>query len=221
MAVRAALGASNPRLVRQLLTESVLLSAIGGLGGLLLAWAIIELAPAIIPPGTLPVGLPLALDARVTTFAAIATLLTGLLFGLAPAWQVSRGSLTRALQTSGRSATSGNTTLLSAIAAAQIAVGVMIVAGALLLVRTLERLSQVDPGFHADRVLTMHVSLPLSRYPTPDKTLVFYQNVERELATLPGVRAAAFGGSLPLQGWDIGQGFEVVGEPPRSEAESN
>jgi len=220
MAVRAALGASNPRLVRQLLTESVLLSAIGGLGGLLLAWAIIELAPAIIPPGTLPVGLPLALDARVTTFAVIATLLTGLLFGLAPAWQVSRGSLTRALQTSGRSATSGNTTLLSAIATAQIAVGVMIVAGALLLVRTLERLSQVDPGFHADRVLTMHVSLPLSRYPTPDKTLVFYQNVERELTTLPGVRAAAFGGSLPLQGWDIGQGFEVVGEPPRSEAAS-
>lgn len=86
--------------------------------------------------------------------------------------------------------------------------------------RTLERLSRVDPGFHADRVLTMHVSLPLSRYPTPDKTLVFYQNVERELTTLPGVRPAAFGGSLPLQGWDIGQGFEVVGEPPRSEAES-
>lgn len=220
MAVRAALGASNPRLVRQLLTESVLLSAIGGLGGLVLAWAIIELAPAIIPPGTLPVGLPLTLDARVTTFAVIATLLTGLLFGLAPAWQVSRGSLTHALQTSSRSATSGNTTLLSAIAAAQIAVGVMIVAGALLLVRTLVRLSEVDPGFHADRVLTMHVSLPLSRYPTPDKTLVFYQNVERELRSLPGVRAAAFGGSLPLQGWDIGQGFEVVGEPPRSEAES-
>lgn len=220
MAVRAALGASNPRLVRQLLTESVLLSAIGGLGGLVLAWAIIELAPAIIPPGTLPVGLPLTLDARVTTFAVIATLLTGLLFGLAPAWQVSRGSLTHALQTTSRSATSGNTTLLSAIAAAQIAVGVMIVAGALLLVRTLVRLSEVDPGFHADRVLTMHVSLPLSRYPTPDKTLVFYQNVERELRSLPGVRAAAFGGSLPLQGWDIGQGFEVVGEPPRSEAES-
>lgn len=220
MAVRAALGASNPRLVRQLLTESVLLSAIGGLGGLVLAWAIIELAPAIIPPGTLPVGLPLTLDARVTTFAVIATLLTGLLFGLAPAWQVSRGSLTHALQTSSRSATSGNTTLLSAIAAAQIAVGVMIVAGALLLGRTLVRLSEVDPGFHADRVLTMHVSLPLSRYPTPDKTLVFYQNVERELRSLPGVRAAAFGGSLPLQGWDIGQGFEVVGEPPRSEAES-
>ena len=220
MAVRAALGASNPRLVRQLLTESVLLSAVGGLGGLLLAWAIIELAPAIMPPDTLPVGLQLTLDARVTTFAVIATLLTGLLFGLAPAWQISRGSLTRDLQTGGRSATSGNTTLLSAIAAAQIAVGVMIVAGALLLVRTLERLSQVDPGFHADRVLTMHVSLPRRRYPTPAKTLVFYQNVERELTTLPGVRSAAFGGSLPLQGWDIGQGFEVVGEPPRSEAES-
>jgi putative ABC transport system permease protein len=97
---------------------------------------------------------------------------------------------------------------------------VMIVAGAVLLVRTLERLGQVDPGFHADRVLTMHMSLPLSRYPTPGKALVFYQNVERELTTLPGVRAAAFGGSLPLQGWQIGQGFEIVGEPLQSESES-
>jgi putative ABC transport system permease protein len=220
MAVRAALGAAKPRLVRQLLTESVLLSSIGGLGGLMLAWAIIRLVPSIIPPGTLPVGLPLTLDARVTTFAVVVTLLTGLIFGLAPAWQVSRSSLAGALQSSGRSASSGNTSLLSAIATVQIAVGVMIVAGTVLLVRTLERLSQVDPGFHADRVLTMHMALPLSRYPTPDKALIFYRNVERDLTTLPGVRAAAFGGSLPLQGWDIGQGFEIVGEPRRSESES-
>ena len=220
MAVRAALGAVKPRLVRQLLTESVLLSSIGGLGGLMLAWAIIRLVPSIIPPGTLPVGLPLTLDARVTTFAVVVTLLTGLIFGLAPAWQVSRSSLAGALQSSGRSASSGNTSLLSAIATVQIAVGVMIVAGTVLLVRTLERLSQVDPGFHADRVLTMHMALPLSRYPTPDKALIFYRNVERDLTALPGVRAAAFGGSLPLQGWDIGQGFEIVGEPRRSESES-
>jgi predicted permease len=220
MAVRAALGASNPRLVRQLLTESVLLSAIGGVGGLLLAWALIVAAPAIMPAGTLPVGFSLTLDARVTTFAVVATLLTGLLFGLAPAWQVSRGSLAPALQTGGRTASSGNTTLLGAIAAVQIAVGVMIVAGAVLLVRTLERLTQVDPGFRADHVLAMHVSLPHSRYPTPDKALIFYQNVQRELTTLPGVRSASFGGSLPLQGWEIGQGFEVVGEPPRFESES-
>ena len=220
MAVRAALGASNPRLVRQLLTESVLLSFVGGVGGLMLAWAIIRLAPAFIPPGTLPVGLTLTLDARVTAFAVVATLLTGLLFGLAPAWKVSKGSLAHALQSGSRSATADNTTLLSASAAVQVSVGVMIVAGAVLLVRTLERLSQVDPGFHADRVLTMHMSLPVSRYPTPDKALVLYQNVQRELVTLPGVRAVAFGGSLPLQGWDIGQGFEIVGEPLLSESES-
>lgn len=219
MAVRAALGASNPRLIRQLLTESVLLSVIGGFAGLLLASEIIVAAPELLPYGTLPVGFPLTIDAHVTIFAVVVTLLTGLLFGLAPAWQVRRGSLVTALRSGGRTATSGHTTLLSAIATVQIAVGVMIVAGAVLLVRTLERLNQVDPGFHADRVLAMHITLPTSRYPTPEKALIFYQNVERDLSALAGVRRAAFGSSLPLQGWKIGQSFEIVGEAPRSESE--
>ena len=89
----------------------------------------------------------------------------------------------------------------------------MVVTGAGLFLRTLDRILEVDPGFHAESVLTMHVSLPLTSYPTPDKALGFYEGGSREIAALPGVRSASFGGGLPLTGWDIGQGFDVVGEP--------
>ena len=220
MAVRAALGAGTGRLTRQLITESLLLAILGGIGGLALAAVIIRVAAMIIPPGTIPAGLRLALDVRVVLFAIVVTLLTGVLFGLAPVWQLARSSVAGVLQSGGSySATSGNKKLLGGIAAMQIAVGVMIVAGAVLLIRTLEQLNQVDPGFQSDRVLTMQVSLPLGRYPKPERALIFYDAVHKEIAAIPGVRSVSFGGSLPTQGWNIGQGFEIVGQPPRLEAE--
>ncbi len=213
MAVRASLGAGSLRLVRQLLTESVLLAALGGAVGLAFAWGLIRVAPVLLPPGTLPLGLDLALDSRVAAFAVAVTIATGLLFGLAPAWQGARVSLADALRGGGRGTTSGSSKLLAGIAMAEIAIGVVVVSGAGLFLRSLDRLSQVDPGFHADKVLTMHVSLPITRYPSPDQALVFYSTAQREIESLPGVRSASFGGSLPLMGWNIGQGFQVVGEP--------
>ncbi|SPF55485.1 conserved membrane hypothetical protein [Candidatus Sulfopaludibacter sp. SbA4] len=213
MAVRASLGAGTARLVRQLLTESVLLATLGGAAGLALAWAMIRIAPALIPEGTLPTGLTPALDARVAAFAVMVSLATGILFGLAPAWQVTRTSLADALRGGGRSATSGSSRLLGGLAMVEIAIAVMVVAGAGLFLRTLERLGKVDPGFHADNVLTMHMILPINRYPDPGRALAFYQAAQRDIENLPGVRAASFGGSLPLNGWDIGQGFQVVGAP--------
>jgi len=221
MAVRAALGAGSARLTRQLITESVALALLGGVGGLVLAATIIHVAPTMVPHGIIPTGVRLALDLRVALFALCTTLLTGLLFGLAPVWQLARTSIANALQIGNSySATSGNTGLLSAIAATQVAVGVMIVAGAVLLGRTLERLSHVDPGFHADRVLTMHIGLPLGHYPKPEDALVFYDKVQKEIAALPGVRSVAFGQSLPTEGWNIGQGFQVLGQPWPEEANS-
>ena len=214
MAVRAALGAGNLRLTRQLITESLLLAVLGGVGGLALAWTAIRLAPAAMPPGSFPPGVHFQLDLRVAAFATIITLFTGVLFGLAPVWQLARVSVANALQSVGSySTTSGNTKLLGGIATTQIAVGVLIVACAGLLVRTLERLNQVDPGFHAEHVLTMSMAFPLSRYPVPERILPLYQNVAAELSALRGVRAASFGGSLPTDGWQIGQGFEIVGDP--------
>ena len=214
IAVRASLGGSPARILRQLLTESVLLSTIGGLAGIALARVLLEAAPAWLPADTLPVSLNLAFDARVTGFAVPATLLTGLLFGIVPAWQASRISLTDALRTAGRSFTGAGGRFRSALAIAEIALAIMLVTGAGLLLRSVLVLNSLDPGYHADRVLTMYISLPLKRYPTPENALTFHQAVEREIASLPGVRSVGLGFSLPLDGWEIGQGFTIVGAPP-------
>jgi putative ABC transport system permease protein len=211
MAIRISLGAPSRRLIRQLLTESLLLAAIGGVCGLALAWSLIRIAPSFIPAGTLPVGLALVLDARIVAFTSAVTLLTGLLFGLVPAWKISR-------RAGSRGVTSGNSKLLGGLAMAEIAIAVVVVAGAGLLLRTLDRLSQVDAGFHATRVLTMRMTLPLSRYPTQESLVAFYGVAQQAIDAVPGIREASFGASLPLTGWDIGQGFQIVGDAPRDGA---
>jgi predicted permease len=104
--------------------------------------------------------------------------------------------------------------LRTALVVGEVAAAVVLLAGAGLLVRTLVALNRSDAGFHADRVLTGSIGLPFNKYDDVDRMRTFYQSVERELSTVPGIRAAAFGGSLPLDGMDIGQGFEVVGDPP-------
>jgi putative ABC transport system permease protein len=219
IAVRASLGGSPARILRQLLTESVLLSAIGGAAGILLARMILSVAPAWLPEDTLPVSMTLVFDARVAAFALLATLLTGLLFGIAPAWQASRISLTEALRAGGRGFTGAGGVFRTALAIAEVAVAVMLVTGAGLLLRTVLALDNVDPGYHADRVLTMYATLPLARYKTPERALQFYQAAQREITRLPGVRSVGLGFSLPVGGWEIGQGFSVVGAPPVGEAD--
>ena len=184
----------------------------GGVGGLGLAWVLIRIAPRLIPEDGLPAGLLLSLDARVVAFTTLITLGAGILFGLAPAWQLTGGSLAGAMRGGGRGVAGGSNRLLAALAMVEIAIAVMVVSGAGLFLRTLDRLSQVDPGFHAERVLTMQVSLPLSRYPTPAQALAFYRAAQPEIERLPGVRSASFGGSLPLTGFDIGQGVQIVGQ---------
>ena len=213
IAVRAALGSGRGRILRQLVTESLLLASIGGAAGLALSAAAIRLAPSFMPKGTLPPGIALTLDWRVASFGLLLTIGTGVVFGLAPAWHASEVPLSAALAT-GRSSASRRTRLLrSSLAVIEVAVAVVLLAGAGLLIRTLVALDAVDSGATAHSVLTMIVALPDSRYPTSARALQFYEAVEREIATLPGVRSVSFGGSLPLDGWDIGQGFSVIGDP--------
>jgi putative ABC transport system permease protein len=211
-AIRASIGGSRGRILQQLFTEAALLAILGGAAGLMLADLTLSAAPSFLPHGMLPVWLRLSLDGRVTGFAIGATVLTALLFGLAPAWQASRTSLGQLLRSSGRGSTSG-ATFRTVLAASEIAAAVLLVTGAGLLLRSVRSLGRVDAGFHADDVLTMRVILPLTRYPEPARALQFYQGVERELSATPGVRDVGMGYSLPTDGWQIGQDFFVVGKP--------
>jgi putative ABC transport system permease protein len=219
IAVRASIGGSRSRIVRQLLTESALLGILGGAAGLGLSMAILGAAPSFVPQGFLPVWLRLSLDGRVIAFAAASALATAGLFGLAPAWQAARVPLASALRAGGRTTTGGNA-VRAILAAGEIAVAVLLIVGAGLLLRTLASIDHVDPGFHADHVLTMYVSLPNSRYPQPANTLPFYRSIEREIVAVPGVRSIGLSTILPTDGWDIGMGFNVVGAPPVDPAHS-
>ena len=212
MAVRSSIGGSRSRIVRQLFTESTLLAALGGAAGIALASLILRAAPAIAPAGWLPIWLKLSLDWRVVTFAVASAAIAAVFFGLAPAWQTARASLADALRAGGRAATSGGR-LRALLAGSEIAVATLLVAGAGLLLRTLLSLDRVDPGCRTDHVITMYVSLPNSRYPKPADVLRFYQSVEREMDTVRGVRSVGMTNILPTEGWDIGQGFQIVGRP--------
>src|SRR5262249_48389013 len=156
-----------------------LLSALGGAVGIGLAYLVIKAAPSFLPAGTLPVAMTLMLDGRVVTFAVAVTLATGLLFGLAPAWQAARMSVDEALRAGGRMFAGGSRNVHSTLAAAEIAVAVLLVAGAGLLLRTLDSLMHVDPGFRGANVLTMAVSLPNTRYQQMDRIREFYLAARR------------------------------------------
>jgi putative ABC transport system permease protein len=212
IAVRAALGAARPRILSQLLTESLLLSLLGGAAGLLLANFLMDAGAKLLPPGTLPALVVLQLDARVVMFAMTASILTGVLFGLMPAWQASGTSFTEALRSSGRSVT-GGTRVRSTLAAVEIALAIVLVSGAGLLLRTLLGLENVDRGYEPGQVLTLHFQLPQSRYSTKEKAVAFYENVVREAESIPGVRSAALGIDFPMEGWNYGEAFEVAGHP--------
>ena len=214
IAVRAALGGSRRRIVQQLLTESLLLASIGGAAGLALAWAAVRVAPSFIPRGTLPQAIVLTFDARVAVVAMLLTLATSLLSGLVPAWQASSIPLAEMAGSGGRGSTRRAGGLRAALVVGEVAAAVVLLTGAGLLVRSLIALNSIDPGFRAERVLTLQVGLPLFRYGGTEKLHAFYQAAEREIAAIPGVNSVAFGGSLPLDGWDIGQGFAIVGDPP-------
>ena len=218
IAVRAALGASSGQIVRLLLSESVVLAAIGGAAGLALSWAALRVAPSVVPTGLLPEGIPLRFDARVTIFAGALTCLTGVLFGMAPAWHAARTPLRDTLSSGGRASTGAAGRLRSVLAIAEVAGAVLLLAGAGLLIRTLASMTAADPGYHADSALTMSVSLRLSRYPDQTHALAFFRRADAALAAIPGVQSVGFVDNLPLDGWDIGQPVEIAGDPPTDAA---
>ena len=217
IAVRAALGAGRRRIVAQILTESLVLAAIGGVLGLAVGAVILKAAPSVIPAGVLPSAVTLAFDTRVVLFCGVTACLVGLLFGLAPAWQASGASLVQVASAESRTTTKGGGRLRSLLVIGEIAAAVMLLCGAGLLLRTLISLNRVDAGYRADSVVTIRVNLgyglPTSQFPNADALRRFFGAVEREVAAVPGVKSVGWSSGLPLEGSALGGfGFDIVGQ---------
>jgi len=214
IALRTALGASRLRIVRQLLTESIMLAIGGGVVGLLLAfWAVSWVVS--LSADTIPRAREISIDPRVAGFTLFVSVVTGVLFGLAPALQVSRPDLTDALKESGRSTAGLRTNRLrSALVVSEVALSLVLLVGAGLMIRSFEKLNEVDPGFKPAEVLTLGVAFLRVKYPENEQVAqVFSQILERVSAT-PGVLSAGAISDLPLTGSNISDSFTIEGRPP-------
>jgi putative ABC transport system permease protein len=201
-------------ILRQVLTESVLLAFIGGIAGLLLAVWGTDLLLALAPRAH-PRVQDIGLDWRVLTFTAFVTIATGLLFGLMPAIQLSSADLNGTLKEGGRSVTGagGANRTRSALVIAEVALSLILLAGAGLLSATLLRLQKVDPGFDSTNVLTAETSLPESKYKTEAQQTAFYDQMLEKVRSIPGVLSVAGVSILPLSGTNMMIGFSLEEEP--------
>jgi putative ABC transport system permease protein len=217
LAVRAALGAGRSRIVRQLLTESVVLSLIGGLLGVGVGWAILETAPALIPEGLLPGAVTIRFDARVVAFCGLVALAVGVLFGVTPAWQATTFSSPEVMGSDSRTVAGGRGRFGSLLVGGEVATAVLLLFGAGLLLRTLVAVESYDRGYRAGSVLSMLVDPLGSSYPTPERLQQFFDQVEAEVRTVPGVQDVAWSTALPMGAslyGDFALTYEIVGDPP-------
>jgi predicted permease len=212
LAVRAALGASRFRLVRQLITEAALLSLGGAFLGLAVASGVVRAVRAM-APATLPRLDQAALDAPVLVFATAIAVSAALVFGAWPAFQVSRAGVADVLAEAARGATSSRTTARRVLVAAQVAIAVVLLVGAGLLLKSFSRLRTVPTGFDPQHVLTTRVTAPENRYPGRDEVSLFYSRLLAEIRGLPGVSAAGAANGLPLAVVTGDWSFDVEGRP--------
>ena len=201
IAIRTALGAPRSAVVRQLLTESMLLALIAGALGLGLSAAATR-SLATLAHGNLPQGIAIGMDTRVLLFALAVSVLTGIVFGIFPALQLSRTDVNSTLRGEGRGSASisshSRAQLKSLLVVGQVAVSLLLLIGAGLLVRSFSKLLSVDPGFDPQNVLTMNVSLPTVKYADPQKQITFFDELLRRVSALPGAQSAAISAALPL-----------------------
>jgi putative ABC transport system permease protein len=224
MAVRNALGASRWRIARQLLTESVLLASLGGAMGLLIARLGVAVILAISHEGAIPRVAEINLDKSALLFTAAISILTGVVFGLAPALQSSRPDAQEALKETARGATARRRWLRSGMVVAEIALTLVLLLGAGLLIRSFYRLQQVSPGFSTQNTLRFTISLPERKYPDTelDKRINFFNQIKKKIEALPGAQSVGLSSGLPLgnNGWETM--FTIPGrpDPPLSETPS-
>jgi len=212
MAVRAALGASRIRLARQLLAESVTLALLGGGAGLLLAqWGVS--AMVAIGARSLPRASEISLDSRALAFTAAASILTGVLFGLVPAWRAGRVALQQSIKEAGHSLATSKQRTRGALVIAETALALMLLIGAGLLLRSFYRLNMVSPGFDYDHLLSFSLSLPAGKYTNPEQRSGFYSDLIRKLSALPGAQSAGLASGLPFGASSWRTRFVVEGRP--------
>ncbi len=226
-AIRAAMGASRARVVRQLLTESLLLSLIGGVAGLIVAYWGVHGLVAALPDNqinSLPFLKTLHLDVRILLFSFGLSLLTGIIFGLVPALQSSRPDLNEVLKEGGRNTASGAShRLRGALVVSEIALAVVLLVGAGLMMKSLFRLLQTNIGFNPDNLLTLNIALPAAKYTDVNKQIDFFDQLKGRVESLPGVKGSGTVNILPLQAGNTTR-FNVEGDPvppPGQETEAN
>jgi putative ABC transport system permease protein len=213
IAVRAALGASRWRLARQFLTENVLIAICGGIAGIGVGFATMKWIVAMIPPNSFPAELEARMDGTVMLFAFAVAVVTGLLFGLAPAIQATRPSLTGAMKEGGHGSTSGSggRRVRATLVVAEIALAFVLLVGAGLMMKSVFSLLDVDPGFDSSNVLTAGLPLATRQYPDPATLNVYLDSLQSAIGAAPGVTGVALTTALPLQGWGYGMPFQIAG----------
>ena len=216
IALRLALGASRARLIRQFLTESVLLASLGGAVGLLLSLAGLNVLKSFIPPD-ISQAQNISIDGKVLIFTLLVSLVTGLIFGIAPALQAAHFNLNDTLKEGGRDSAAGSrgARIRGLLVIGEVAVSFILLIGAGLLINSFLRLRNVDPGFRAEKVLTMTIALPEVKYPDRKRRAPFYDELIRRVENLPGVTSAAVVTDVPLtnSGDSVGVSIEGRADP--------
>ena len=220
IAVRISMGASPRRVIQQLLTESVLLALIGGAMGLGMAAALIRLAPRFVPVDSIPITAPIQLNLLVLLFTLGVAVFTGVLFGLAPALSLARPDVREALNDASRGSTGGRARqrFRQTTVVIEVAVALMLLAGAALMTESLRRMTEIDLGFDANQVLTLRVFLPVARYNTTQSYQYSTRAMEK-IAALPAVESVAAGSNLPLTHLNMYVPFDLDTAPPRAPSE--
>jgi putative ABC transport system permease protein len=217
VAIRTAMGAGRARIVRQLLTESVLLSLTGGILGILLAQA--ALGPLLkLAAGSVPQGATITLDPWVLAFTALVSLLTGLLFGIVPALRTARLDLRETLNEGSRGSTAGpgQHRIRGALVAMEIALALLLLVGSGLLLRSFARMQEIPPGFQPDHLFVADIPLSPTAYSKPESRYEFFDRLVDRARALPGVRSAAAASFLPVSGGGNIIHFNITGRPPKS-----
>jgi putative ABC transport system permease protein len=217
IALRLALGASRSRLTRQFVTESLLLAGLGGAAGLLLSIVGLNILKQFIPD-SISQAQSIGIDGKVLIFTALVSLVTGLIFGLAPATQASNFNLNETLKEGGRDSSAGSrgNRLRGLLVISEVAVSFLLLIGAGLLISSFLHLLKLDPGYRADHLLTMKVALPETKYPDKERRAPFFRELIRRVQTLPGVQSVAVASNLPLtySGDSMPIGIEGRADPP-------